>query len=192
MNPAPFPWQQEAWSALAGRLDRLAHALLLAGPEGLGKNAFTERLAQLLLCMAPVAGTACGRCQSCQLLAAGSHGSALCNRKVYKNTDRLLARFACAIRRAVSTAAGTAIRIDSTLIDVSHRRPLIAGRKILILSPADALNLNAANSLLKLLEEPSPDNHLLLVSAQPTRLPAVRSRRPGALPPAGPRPRPAG
>ncbi len=184
MNPAPFPWQQEAWSALAGRLDRLAHALLLAGPEGLGKNAFTERLAQLLLCMAPVAGTACGRCQSCQLLAAGSHPDlhVVQPEGVYKNTDSLLARYAVRYppeNKSRDSKESTAIRIDQVraLIDVSHRRPLIAGRKILILSPADALNLNAANSLLKLLEEPSPDSHLLLVSAQPTRLPAtVRSR----------------
>lgn len=183
MNPAPFPWQQEAWSALAGRLDRLAHALLLAGPEGLGKNAFGERLAQLLLCLAP-AGAACGRCQSCKLFAAGSHPDlhVVQPEGIYKNSDSLLARYAVRYppeNKPRDRKESTAIRIDQVraLIDASHRRPLIAGRKILILSPADALNLNAANSLLKLLEEPSPDSHLLLVSAQPARLPAtVRSR----------------
>jgi DNA polymerase-3 subunit delta' len=71
------------------------------------------------------------------------------------------------------------IRIDQirSLIENAQTRPQIAACKVMLLSPADTLNVNAANSLLKLLEEPPPDSYLVLVADRPARLPAtIRSR----------------
>ncbi|OGI42468.1 MAG: DNA polymerase III subunit delta' [Candidatus Muproteobacteria bacterium RBG_16_64_11] len=169
---------------LARERARLPHALLLAGPKGLGKNALAAWLAQLLLCAHPGADhRPCGRCQGCTLYAAGSHPDlhVVQPEAVYKSTPGLLAQYALRYPpdKSKDSKDSTVIRIDQirALIESSQTRPQIAARKVLILSPADSLNVNAANSLLKLLEEPPPDSTLLLVADRPTRLPAtIRSR----------------
>lgn len=73
-----FPWQAELWDQLMSAPDKLPHALLLAGPAGLGKQAFAMAMAARLLCEAPLAqggaeALACGCCSSCNWLAAGNH-----------------------------------------------------------------------------------------------------------------------
>ncbi len=179
------PWNDPLAHTLARDRDRLPHGLLLAGPRGLGKNALARWLAELLLCAAP--GTddrACGHCQSCQLLGAGSHPDlhVVQPEAVYKSSPGLLARYALRYPpedKGKDSKDSTVIRIDQirALIEASQTRPQIATRKVLILSPADTLNTNAANSLLKLLEEPPPDSQLILVADRPARLPAtIRSR----------------
>lgn len=157
--PAILPWQHETWSRLTRDLARLPHALLLHGPAGLGKSEFARALAQSLLCRAPGAeGTACGRCKSCMLFAAGNHPDAL---------------FVSPLE-------------DSQVITVDQIRavgeyialmPHTASRKAVVLDPAEAMNLSAANSLLKVLEEPPGGSFLVLVADQHTRLPVtIRSR----------------
>ncbi|MGH8278437.1 MAG: DNA polymerase III subunit delta' [Gammaproteobacteria bacterium] len=156
----PLPWQQPAWQRvnhwLAGK--RLPHALLLHDSADGHSELFAMALAARVLCAAPEDGRACGRCPSCRQLTAGAHPD----------------------YRAVS------IEADKTGIGVAQIRELSAalvltsqyGRgKIAVLHPADAMNVNAQNSLLKTLEEPSPGTLLLLVTAYPARLlPTIRSR----------------
>jgi len=176
------PWNIPTAQTLMKRLAQLPHALLLSGPRGLGKNDMAAWLAQRLLCVdRSMATEPCGRCQNCELVAAGSHPDlhVLFPEAVYKNSESILARYA---RRYPVDGKGkesVAIRIDQirALIDASQTRPQIAACKVMILSPADAMNVNASNSLLKLLEEPPPDSHMLLVSDRPALLPAtIRSR----------------
>ena len=156
----PLPWQQESWSRLSLSLGResMAHALLLSGASGLGKTHFSRALAALLLCHQPGAGTACGQCRSCSLLTAGSHSDLLW----------------------IQPESGSrAIKIDQVraLIDFANKTPGLGQRKVIVLSPAEAMNLNAANALLKCLEEPSHNTYLVLVSHASSSLPAtVRSR----------------
>jgi len=138
---------------------RLPHALLLAGRVGLGKLVFARRLARALLCEKRTdEGDACGCCRGCRLFRAGSHPDF------------------SAVRPAED---GKAIKIDQIrdLRDFLGLTAQYGGYKIALLEPADRLNLSAANSLLKTLEEPPGNGLLLLVTAQPARLPAtVRSR----------------
>ncbi len=156
-----LPWHEPLWRQFQQRraADRLPHALLLAGPAGLGKLAFAKRLARALLCETPDGeGDACGRCRSCRLFQAGSHPD---------------------YRMEQPAEEGKAIRIDPIreLCAFLGFTAQYGGYKIALLEPADRLNLNAANSLLKTLEEPPGDCLLLLVTAHPARLPAtVRSR----------------
>lgn len=156
-----LPWHEPLWRQLQSRLaaDRLPHALLLAGPSGLGKQIFARRLAGALLCTAPeVGGDACGRCRGCRLFQVGSH------------PDLSVVRPA---------EDGKVIKVDQIreLRDFLGFTAQYGGYKIALLEPADRLNPNAANSLLKTLEEPPGICLLLLVTAQPARLPAtVRSR----------------
>ncbi|CEA05461.1 DNA polymerase III subunit delta [Pseudomonas saudimassiliensis] len=153
----PCPWHMPAWEALTAG-SRHAHAFLFAGLPGVGKRLFAEAFAAHLLCLQPVASHACGQCRSCLLQQAGSH------------PDRLVVE---------PEEQGKAIRIDAIrqLGDFIGQTAQQGGRKVIILHPAEAMNLNAANALLKSLEEPTPDTYLLLVSDQPSRLlPTIRSR----------------
>ena len=160
MPRAPLPWQVDSWQHLTRALDggRLPHALLISGSAGIGKNHFAQALTALLLCQSPEAGTACARCRSCGLLQAGTH------------TDLL----------ALSLEDGSRqIKVDQirTLGAFANKTASLGRRKIISLADADSMNLSAANALLKNLEEPSADTHLILVADNLGRLvPTVRSR----------------
>lgn len=152
-----YPWQASLWQQLAGRTQH-AHAYLLHGPAGIGKRALAERLMALLLCKSPVALQACGQCKSCHLLAAGSH------------PDNYVLE---------PEEADKPIKVDQVraLVNFVVQTAQLGGRKVILLEPTEAMNLNAANALLKSLEEPSGDTVLLLISHQPSRLlPTIKSR----------------
>lgn len=154
-------WLEQQWLRLnQTRLQgRLPHALLICGAEGVGKQQLAEQLAFSLLCENPAPdGDRCGRCPACGWLDAGSHPDLL-------------------VRGPEET--GKAIKVDqirglcTELGMTSHG----GHYKIAIIGPADAMNVNAANSLLKTLEEPTDKTLLMLLSAAPGRLPAtIRSR----------------
>ena len=131
-----YPWHDTIWASLTARLERLPHALLLQGAVGLGKLSFARRFAATLLCAQPDPETAaCGRCHSCQLLAAGNHPDL---RQLAPAEDR----------------RGIVIDQIRELGAFFALRPHTSARKVAILAPADSMNLHAANSLLKILEEP--------------------------------------
>ncbi len=154
-----YPWHAATWDRLARDLNRIPHALLLYGQSGMGKKAFAERLAQALLCHRPAEQrAACGECQSCLLFTAGTHPD---------------------VMRVTPLEEGKPIVVDQVraLGEFLSLRPHTADRKVVVIAPADTMNLNAANSLLKQLEEPPPGSAIVLVTSQPVRLPAtVRSR----------------
>ncbi|HIE5937394.1 TPA: DNA polymerase III subunit delta' [Pseudomonas aeruginosa] len=152
-----YPWQQALWSQLGGRAQH-AHAYLLYGPAGIGKRALAEHWAAQLLCQRPAAAGACGECKACQLLAAGTH------------PDYFVLE---------PEEAEKPIRVGQVrdLVGFVVQTAQLGGRKVVLLEPAEAMNVNAANALLKSLEEPSGDTVLLLISHQPSRLlPTIKSR----------------
>jgi len=152
-----LPWQTDLWRLLSERREH-AHAYLLHGPAGIGKRALAEQLMALLLCHSPTRAGACGHCRGCQLLAAHTH------------PDHYILE---------PEEADKAIRVDQVrqLVGFVGQTAQMGGRKVVLLEPAEAMNLNAANALLKSLEEPAGDTVLLLVSHQPSRLlPTVKSR----------------
>ncbi len=161
------PWLLETWRSLSERLaqGRLPHALLLTGPAGLGKRGLADALAAAALCENRSAdGSACGKCRACLLLAVGTH------------PDRMHLSFEM---RDDGKTPRTEIVIEQ-IRSLSERLSLssqFGGMKVVIIDPADRMNPSAANALLKTLEEPSGSTALILVSDQPSRLPAtIRSR----------------
>src|SRR5256885_10142567 len=141
------------------RSERLAHALLFHGEERIGKLLTARVLAQAVNCEAtppPDPPDACGACRSCHQIETGAHPDVT-------------------ILTATSGKGETdQIReIESRFI----YRPLIGRRKIVILDNADLLRREAANALLKTIEEPPPDSLIVLVSSRPEALlPTIRSR----------------
>jgi len=179
------PWNEAKAVTFLRDRQRLPHAWLFAGPKGLGKNAFAVWLAQFLFCTNPSAnGATCGHCQGCRLFAAGSHPDlhVVQPEAIYKTSGSQMAQYAlryAPAEKSKESKDSTVIRIDQirSLIEAAQTRPQIGACTVMLLSPADTMNVNAANSLLKLLEEPPPDSYLILVADRPTRLPAtIRSR----------------
>lgn len=176
-----FPWNEGIWEALRDRIDRLPHAVLFQGSEGVGKVALAERLAAGLLCEAPGGtGDACGQCAGCRWVAAGSHPDlrrvepdALSKNEAPPDEPT---REATAGRRSKPS---NEIRIDQirALSDFLYVNSHRGKRRVAIVHPAEAMNVNAANALLKGLEEPPAGAVFLLVAHHPARLlPTIRSR----------------
>jgi DNA polymerase-3 subunit delta' len=157
----PYPWQQPLWQGLMERVaqQRLPHAILLTGSAGIGKRHLADCLAHSLLCDSRRQdGTACGQCRSCLLLAAGSHPDYL---------------------RLEPEEEGKGIGIDKvrSLAGFQSLKSQYSRGQVIQIQPADALNINAANALLKTLEEPSGDTTLILATDRPMSLLAtIRSR----------------
>lgn len=159
------PWHAEHWARLQARRTRgaMPHALLLCGPEGLGKREFLLRFVRGLLCQHPRDGDACGECRSCLLLAAGTHPD--------------LVTISYGVRK--DGVQRSEVVVDQ-IRDLSARLAMASqfgGWQVAIIDPADAMNTPAANALLKTLEEPAANTMLLLVADAPWRMPqTIRSR----------------
>lgn len=162
----------KVWSGLLSRRERLPHALLLIGQKGLGKFDLARQFAATLLCENPSPdGKHCGQCLPCNWYGQGNHPD-----------FRLLQPEA--LSEEIETEEGK--KKPSQQITIEQVRALDdffsvgthrGGLRIVIVNPAEAMNRNTANSLLKTLEEPTPGTLFLLVSSEPMRLlPTIRSR----------------
>ena len=181
------PWLLEPLHALVASRQTLHHALLFVGPEGVGKEWLARALAAALLCDQPTsAGLACGQCPACRWMSLDSHPDFRCVRPAAdeapgEESDTASARAAKASRDIRIEQ----IRALAAFVEVASHR---GGEKIILVTPADAMNAAAANALLKTLEEPPARTRFLLVTHRAFRLPAtVRSRCrtvPVAVPPA--------
>ena len=176
-----YNWQKSAWKRLEAQSDQLHHALLIHGPVGIGKLALAEQFAQLLLCESPQGSPKpCGACDGCRWYVAGTHPDfrrlepeALARRATWEDEDGTPQPAARAAKPSQEIKVDQVRGLDGFLGLRSHR----GRRRIVLVHPAEAMNLNAANALLKALEEPQPGAHFVLVSHRPARLlPTIRSR----------------
>lgn len=154
-----YPWLAEPFEKVRKDADlgRLAHAILVTGPVGAGATEFAYETAKYRLCHSP-GEEACGKCKACQLLVAGSHPD---------------------LRALEPEGAAQSIRVDQirSLIDFVGQTPQIGDWKLVVINLAHRMNQNAANALLKILEEPAGNCVILLATERPQMLlPTVRSR----------------
>jgi DNA polymerase-3 subunit delta' len=175
-----YSWQTELWMATWARQDELPHALLLHGPEGVGKLAFAEHLCQAMLCESRDRGSApCGQCDACRWFLAGSHPDfrriepeSLARDVGEANEDDV-------VPAAKAAKPSTEIKINQVraLDDFLNLRSHRGARRVALVRPAEDMNPNAANALLKGLEEPPGAACFVLVSHRPSSLLAtIRSR----------------
>ena len=151
------------------RSGRLASSFLFVGSSGIGKRRFALRLAAALFCETRPAESLdpCGACQACQQVAAVTHPDLFL---VSRPPDK------------------TKLPLELFIGDDEHRnqqglchdislRPMLGQRRVAIVDDADLLSEEAANCLLKTLEEPPPGSVLILIGTSPERqLPTIRSR----------------
>lgn len=165
---APYPWLESSWQRLLTTRARPAQALLLAGPRGVGKGALALAWAHALLCESPQAdGAACDKCPACHWFATGAHPDFRLLTLQEKTGKEGEARLATAIEVDQAREAADFVQLST------YR----AGYRIVLVNPANSLNLAAANALLKVLEEPPLNTVFVLVSDQPRQLlPTIRSR----------------
>jgi DNA polymerase-3 subunit delta' len=175
MRWASIVGQERAVRQLRSALERglVHHAYLLAGPAGTGKELIARTFAQAANCEGS-ADRPCGECENCRALERGN----------FPDVQQVLPQAEMIARGLLSkadleSAPSREIRVDE--IRALARRlslaPLRGRRKIALLTPADAMNERAQNTLLKTLEEPPPGTTFLLVSANPDALlPTIRSR----------------
>lgn len=187
----PLPWLEtpldEALTTHRG------HALLVHASPGLGALPYALSLAQAWLCEqaasdGPHPGRACGHCGSCKLMRTHLHPDLLV---LMPETLRREHEWPLVGDKAEGDDSkrkpSRQIRIDEvrSLIDWSQKTTSRGQGKVAVLHPADALNVQSANALLKTLEEPPVGTRLILTCADPAALlPTVRSRcQKQALPP---------
>ncbi|HDL89828.1 MAG TPA: DNA polymerase III subunit delta' [Thermodesulforhabdus norvegica] len=160
LNNEQLPWHSSCREQLNGYIanNRIPHALILAGHEGIGKMLLAQQISHLLLCDRPKNNQACGSCHACKLILAATH------------PDFIMVS---------PEEEGKSILIDRirALANTLTLKPHYAKYRIILINPAHKLNRNAANALLKTLEEPGENNLFLLVTDQLESLPAtIRSR----------------
>jgi DNA polymerase III subunit delta' len=160
MSWASLAGQREAERRLAAALDaaRLHHALLFAGPDGVGKFTAGKLLAQAALCTGPRVGAEpCGRCSSCVKITTAGHADVLTLEPDEKDSIKV-----DPVRHATQAL---------------HLKPVEGRSRFLLIRDADRMTEQAQNALLKTLEEPPGSAHLVLTTSRPQAiLPTVLSR----------------
>ena len=183
-----YPWQAASWAQLQAMRERMPHAILFHGTAGTGKSDFLEAFAQALLCenVRPD-GHACGECASCGWFSQGNHPDYRRVRPEALEDDAPEGEEGGdGERKAKTTKPSKEIKIEQIrqLADFMNISTHRQGLRVVVLYPAEALNMPASNALLKTLEEPPPGTVFLLASNSLDRLlPTILSRcRKFALP----------
>lgn len=169
-----YPWQNEAWLNMQGLCSRLPNALLLKGAQGIGKLELAQNFAQSLLCESPLqSGLPCCGCDACRWFEQGTHPDFRSIQPDALNVvdDGNEKESGKKPSREISVDQ---IRALSSFVNLSAHR---GGYRIVLLHPAESMNNNAANALLKTLEEPTANLLFLMVTHKPQQLlPTILSR----------------
>ncbi|WP_192454229.1 DNA polymerase III subunit delta' [Acinetobacter oleivorans] len=164
MNPnvtsKVYPWQKTTWDTLTTRFPNIGHGLLFYGKEGCGKHAFAKHFLAWVLCLNKQPHGACGECSSCQWLKSDTHPN-----YVHITTDE------------ENKKQNAKIKIEKIRDLLPFVQQTGEGWRVILIEPAEALNLASSNALLKTLEEPGERVVLILLADHYLKLPAtIRSR----------------
>jgi len=169
-------WNQPILDSLAARSARLPHALLVYGPRGIGKLALAERISQTLLCESS-GRRPCGSCDGCRWFLGGNHPDF---RRVEPEAIAKLPPTdpeENEVKKSKQPSIQIKIEQVRELANFLYVRSHRGAMRVALVHPAEDMNENASNALLKGLEEPPAGAMFILVSHRPARLlPTIRSR----------------
>lgn len=157
-------WLRQSYLA-----DRLPHAMIFAGPVGVGKATTARALGRLFLCEKPKKDQSCGVCESCRVVDAGNHPD------FHVITKEL-------IRYHDKTGKSKGIELSVNvlrpeLLEPAGRKAAMGRGKVFVIEQAELMNPQAQNAILKTLEEPAGRTLIILLTDQPNSLLAtIRSR----------------
>lgn len=183
-----LPWQQMLWQHLVvnNQTGKLPHAMLASGMEGIGKRTFVWRWVAWQLCLnkGDHSDSACGSCESCQWLAAGTHPDLqvlpltslpIAHEHVLEETSKPKKKKSK--NNDAHKKITTSIKIDDirAIQDFVNRGS--SNIRICVFDEAHKMTIGAANALLKTLEEPSAGIQIILITDKPNMLlPTIKSR----------------
>jgi DNA polymerase-3 subunit delta' len=189
------PWNQPILESLRSMRERLPHALLLHGPRGVGKLELAERVAQFLLCEhADAAKQPCDKCDACRWYLAGNHPDMRLvepeaftlatflspktqGGSLHHYREPIVERIQEELKKEKKPSLQIKIEQVRELGDFLNLASHRSATRLALIHPAEDMNANAANALLKGLEEPPAGAMFILVSHRPARLlPTIRSR----------------
>jgi DNA polymerase III subunit delta' len=172
-----YPWQKNDWLRLQELRNRPVHGLLFKGSKGIGKLELAAIFAQSMLCQQPdESGFACRNCSSCHWFEQGSHPD---YRLLQPEALSVDGEESDEFKSATGKKPSKQISVDqirglSDFLGLSSHQ---GGRRVIVIHPAESMNANAANALLKSLEEPAPELLFILVTHKPQQLlPTILSR----------------
>lgn len=155
-----YPWHQKSWNHIvqARKNNHLPHAILLSGETGIGKQILANKMVKSLLCMNPQNYEACNNCQACKTYDSGANPD-------YINIELLEEKQQISVDQ---------IRNLSEFLNYSRS---FNTYRVALINPVERMNQNAANSLLKSLEEPASNSIIILIATQLSKiLPTIKSR----------------
>ena len=169
---ALYPWQKNDWQRLQALRARPPQGLLFKGNKGIGELELAINFAHALLCQQPQSsGTACGACPACHWLSQGAHPDF---RLVQPDAISLAGEESETGKKPSKQISVEQIRELADFLSLSAHQ---GGKRIIIIHPAEAMNHNAANALLKSLEEPPREMLFILVTHKAQQLlPTILSR----------------
>ena len=153
---------RQAWQT-----QRLPHGLIFGGPAGVGKGTTAKAMAAWFLCENPGAEDACGKCHSCHLVESGTHPD---YHLIYRQLVRVIKKESKARDLSIDV-------IEAHLLEPAARKAMAGRGKVFVIEEAETMTRDAANSMLKTLEEPQGRVLIILLTDQPQALLAtIRSR----------------
>lgn len=167
-----YPWQRDDLRRLEELRKHSPHAVLFKGSKGIGKFDLAMNFSQSLLCQhLDQEGLACGKCASCHWFDQQTHPDF---RLLQPEALNLNGDEAESGKKPSKQISVDQVRTLADFVGMSAHQ---GGRRVVVIHPAEAMNTNAANALLKNLEEPPQDMLFILVSHKPQQLlPTILSR----------------
>jgi DNA polymerase-3 subunit delta' len=153
---------------------RLPGALLFVGEEGIGKKLFALEVARALNCRTPTADGPCGTCSACTRISKINYPETAEGSDEWKQilwTDHPDVGIVVPPKRVLLVTQMRQIESEA------NYRPFEGKARLFLIDEADKLNDPSANALLKILEEPPPTSHIILITSRPAMLlETIRSR----------------